>query len=102
MWGLDSTAEFRLDGQAVLGPDGQPILPKLFRRCTDYLTSVAQDFRGNRQDWLIAVSRRRSCDENDRVIVQEAVEVRLSDLIEQRNRWISFSADPLDLTFVEK
>ncbi len=102
VWGLDSTAEFRLDGQAALGPDGQLILPKLFRRCTDYLTSVAQGFRGDLQDWLIAISRRRSRDENDRVIVREAVEVRLSDLIEQRNRWISFSADPLDLTFVEK
>lgn len=102
VWALDSTAEFRLDDQESLGPAGQLILPKLFRRCTDYLQAAAQGYRGNLQDWLVAVSRRRSRNENDRVVLRDSVEVRLSDLIEQRNRWVAFAADPLDLTFMEK
>ena len=43
-----------------------------------------------------------SRDENDRVLLKETAEVRLSDLLDQRGRTIMFRADLLDLTFVEK
>ncbi|HLL41198.1 MAG TPA: hypothetical protein VK359_07800 [Rubrobacteraceae bacterium] len=34
IWAADTTASFALDDQDSIGPDGQLILPKLFRRCT--------------------------------------------------------------------
>jgi len=40
--------------------------------------------------------------EDDRVIVAGRIETKLSELVEQRNRTIAFSADPLDLVFIEK
>lgn len=102
VWHQDTTAEFALADQASVGPHGQLILPKLFRRCTDYLKAVNKGFTGNLGDWLIASSTTPSRDENDRVLLQDATEVRLSDLLQQRNEHIAFQADLLDLTFVEK
>jgi hypothetical protein len=43
----------------------------------------------------------RDAPEDDRVLVGR-IETRLSELVEQRNRTIAFSADPLDLVFIEK
>jgi hypothetical protein len=36
------------------------------------------------------------------VLIHDAIEVHLSDLIQQRNQHIAFQADLLDLTFIEK
>ena len=47
VWELDMTTEFALENQDSIGPDGQLILPKLFRRCTDYLKDVDKGFQGN-------------------------------------------------------
>ena len=102
VWGRDTSAEWLLADQASIGPDGQLILPKLFRRCTDYLKAVDRGFPGNLADWLIASSATPARDENDRVLVRDTLEVHLSDLLQQRNRHIAFQADLLDLTFVEK
>ncbi|HYZ36510.1 MAG TPA: thermonuclease family protein [Pseudonocardiaceae bacterium] len=102
VWTEDSTAEFVLIDQKSIGPDGQLILPKLFRRCTDYLKAVAKGFAGNLGDWLIASSATPTRDENDRVLLRDTTEVHLSDLIQQRNEHIAVQADLLDLTFVEK
>lgn len=102
VWGQDSTADWVLADQASIGPDGQLILPKLFRRCTDYLKAVAKGFTGNLGDWLIASSATPTRDENDRVLLRNTTEVHLSDLIQQRNQHIAFQADLLELTFVEK
>jgi Staphylococcal nuclease homologue len=102
VWKLDMTSDFLLESQESIGPDGQLIFPKLFRRCTDYLKAVKEGFRGNLQDWLIATSQQVSRDENDRIIVSNHVEVNLSDLLDQRNRHIVFQADLLDIVFVEK
>jgi endonuclease YncB( thermonuclease family) len=101
LWHRDTTAEWLLADQASIGPNGQLILPKLFRRCTDYLKAVDRGFTGNLVDWLIASSA-TSQDENDRVLVRDTIEVHLSDLLQQRNQHIAFQADSLDLTFVEK
>ena len=102
VWNLDTTADWVLTDQKSVGPDGQLILPKLFRRCTDYLKAVDKGFTGNLGDWLLATSATPTRDENDRVLVHDTMEVRLSDLIQQRNQHIAFQADLLNLTFVEK
>jgi endonuclease YncB( thermonuclease family) len=102
VWGEDRTSEFVLiDQKSISPPDGQLILPKLFRRCTDYLKAVEKGFRGNLGDWLISTEG-SSRMENDRVVVMDAMELKLSDLLEQRNSRIAFQADLLDIVFVEK
>lgn len=94
VWGRDATPEFELANQASIGPEGALILPKLYRRCTDYLES--RERRQTLPQWL-----RETGDEDDRVIVGR-IRTRLSELVEQRNRIIAFSGDPLDLVFIEK
>jgi endonuclease YncB( thermonuclease family) len=102
VWAADTTAEFTLDDQASIGPAGQLILPKLFRRATDYLKAVAGGFQGNLADWLLAVSTSPSRNENDRVLVCGQTELRLSDLLVQANNKVRFQADLVDIVFVEK
>lgn len=101
VWELDATTEFVLENQDSISPGGQLILPKLFRRCTDYLKAVDKDFKGDLADWLVWVSA-GSRNENDNVVVHNYLEVQLSNLIEQRNKKIVFKADLLDIMFVEK
>lgn len=102
VWGEDRTSEFVLNDQdSISPPDGQLILPKLFRRCTDYLKAVDKGFRGNLGDWLLSTEG-SSRPENDRVVVGDAMELKLSDLLEQRNNRIAFQPDLLDIVFVEK
>ncbi len=102
VWAQDTTEEFVLvDKNSIVAPDGQVILPKLFRRSIDYLKAVDGGFRGNLQDWLISISQ-GSRNENDRVLIRDSVEVKLSDLIEQRNSRIVFKEDLLNITFMEK
>ena len=101
VWAQDSTNEFALvDKESISPPDGQLILPKLFRRSIDYLKAVEGGFRGNLKDWLISTQGSRN--ENDRVVIRDSVEVRFSDLIEQRNSRVVFQEDLLNITFVEK
>lgn len=102
VWGRDATMDWVLADQASIGPEGQLILPKLFRRCTDYLKAVDKGFVGNLADWLLASSATPSRNENDQVLLRDTTEVHLSDLLQQRNQHIAFQADLLDLTFVEK
>jgi hypothetical protein len=102
VWEIDTTSEFVLEDQESIGPDGQCILPKLFRRCTDYLKAVDKGFQGNLTDWLLWVSAQKSRDENDRVVVGDSLEVPLGELLEQHNQRIAFKADLLNITFVEK
>jgi endonuclease YncB( thermonuclease family) len=102
VWAVDDTAEFELTDQASIGPGGQLILPKLFRRATDYLKAVAGGFRGNLADWLVANASTPSRSENDLVVLPGGVEVPLSTLVLQRNDRVRFQADVLDIVFVEK
>lgn len=95
----DATQEFTLRRQADIGPEGQLVLPKLYRRCTDYLETRT---RGQTlPDWLRTTGD-ADRPEDDRVIVGGRIRTRLSELVEQRNATIAFSADPLDLVFIEK
>lgn len=101
VWAQDSTHEFRLLDQDSIGPQGATILPKLFRRCSDYLKAVSLGFVGELSEWMIA-NQGGPRRENDRVVLPGAVEVRFSDLISQRNATIVFQPDLLDIVFVEK
>ncbi len=102
VWPLDRTAGFVLDGQESIGRGGQLILPKLFRRATDYLKAVAGGFAGNLSDWIVSVSASSSRSENDRVVLADGAEVDLSSLIQQQNRTVVLQPDLLDIVFVEK
>ncbi|OKH23685.1 thermonuclease family protein [Chroogloeocystis siderophila] len=102
VWAEDVTNQFELeDKTSITTPNGQLILPKLFRRSIDYLKAVDKGFEGNLKDWLISISS-GSRNENDSVVVGNSMELKLSDLIKQRNNKIVFQADLLDITFVEK
>jgi endonuclease YncB( thermonuclease family) len=101
VWDLDRSGLFHLDDQSSIGPDGQLILPKLFRRATDYLKDVAKGFDGNLSDWLKA-NNSGSRAEDDVVILTGGVEAPLSALLDQRNASVSFTPDLLDIVFVEK
>jgi len=103
VWGVDETAMFRLVDQASISPpNGVLILPKLFRRCTDYLKDRQDGFRGTLPDWLVEVSASGSRPEDDQVLVGGRAEVRLSSLVKQLNDRIGFAPDLLDIVFVEK
>jgi len=103
VWVADNTSIFRLvNFDSITPPNGQLILPKLFRRCTDYLKAVAGGYSGNLADWLEGVSLQESRNENDAVIIRDRTQVSLSSLIEQYNSQIVFQEDLLDITFVEK
>ena len=94
---------FKLADQASISPpNGALILPKLFRRCTDYLKDRADGFRGTLPDWLVSVSGSGTRQENDQVLVGGRSEVPLSTLVKQLNDSVSFTADLLDIVFVEK
>jgi endonuclease YncB( thermonuclease family) len=99
VWAIDASAGFMLDTQDDIGPGGELILPKLFRRCSDYLRT-----RTNGQtlpDWLRAHAGPPQ-PEDDEVVVGATQRTRLSALIEQTGDRIGLPANLLDLVFVEK
>jgi endonuclease YncB( thermonuclease family) len=102
VWAIDATSYFELVDDSSISPEGQLILPKLFRRATDYLKDVAKGFQGNLSDWIIWVSQQSSRNENDLVVLHNTTEVRLSELLLQQNKNVAFQADLLDIMFVEK
>lgn len=104
VWSGDATPLFRLRSQEDIGPDGgQPILPKLFRRATDYLKDVTSGtFSGNLSDWINA-HEAGSRSEDDLVEIDGmAGRLPLSALLEQRNDSVAFLPDLMNVTFVEK
>jgi len=98
---MDSTEEFRSVDPSSIGPTGALILPKLFRRCTDYLTSVKRGFDGTLVDWLWANNGPNRL-EDDRIVVEDRWETNLSQIIEHRNNRIAMKVDPNDIVYVEK
>jgi endonuclease YncB( thermonuclease family) len=101
VWAVDQTPLFQLVDHSSIGPEGQLILPKLFRRATDYLKDAAKGFTGNLPDWLIA-NNTGTRHEDDMVVLPHGVEAPLSTLLEQRNNWLAFTPDLLSIAFVEK
>jgi endonuclease YncB( thermonuclease family) len=96
VWPDDASKGFTLSSQDSIGPEGSLILPKLFRRCTDYLRS--RNPRETLPEWM----ERMGSGQNDLVSVAGAAPVRFSTLISQAGDRISLDADPLDLVFSEK
>jgi endonuclease YncB( thermonuclease family) len=95
VWAADRSDDFRLDDQSAIGPTGQLILPKLFRRASHWLR--ARDRHGDTRgflDWL------RASRENDHLVLGEALEVALSAVLEERRDRVSFTPDLLDVVFV--
>lgn len=99
IWAIDATNRFALDTQADIEPGGQLILPKLFRRSTDFLKNPGGS--ENLKDWLLSKAT-GSRPENDLVLICGHIEVPLSQLVVQQNRYVLFQADTLDIVFVEK
>jgi len=102
VWAQDATAAFDLTGPASIGPGGRLVLPKLFRRCTDYLAAVAGGFSGGLPDWIRTVSADPHHDENDAVVLADGTRTHLADLLAQDGDRVTCTADPLEITFVEK
>jgi endonuclease YncB( thermonuclease family) len=102
VWMQDVTEVFKLDGPASIGPSGQLVFPKLFRRALDHLHDVDHGFDGSLVDWLLAHSGPGPGDENDQVSVAGADPIRLSELLRHDGEKVSLSVDLLDLVFVEK
>jgi endonuclease YncB( thermonuclease family) len=90
IWATDQTSLFQLIDQTSIGPQGQLILPKLFRRATDYLKDVAKGFTGNLTDWLLA-NATGTRQENDTVVLPGGIETPLSALLDQRNNSVAFN-----------
>ncbi|MDQ3632152.1 MAG: thermonuclease family protein [Actinomycetota bacterium] len=99
VWGADATAAFELRDQESIGPEGDLVLPKLFRRCTDYLDTRT---RGETLVHWLRTHGDPTRPEDDLVVIGGRTTVRLSSLIEQRRAEIAFTADLLDFVFVEK
>lgn len=102
VWARDRTRDFQLIDQASIGPDGQLILPKLFRRCSDYLKARANGYQRNLDDWLVDVSATGRRPEDDRLLISGDTEVTLSAVLRQHNNRIRFPVDLLDIVFIEK
>jgi endonuclease YncB( thermonuclease family) len=96
VWPTDASGGFVLVSQDSIGPEGSLILPKLFRRCTDYLRS--RNARETLPEWMERMGDRQ----DDLVSVAGAAPVRFRTLISQAGDRISLDADPLDLVFSEK
>jgi hypothetical protein len=98
VWAEDrTTSGFALGSQASIGPDGALILPKLFRRCTDYLRSR------NRGETLPEWMERMGDEQNDQVWVGGAANpVAFATLVTQNGDQVQLDADPLELIFSEK
>ncbi len=103
VWGPDETDIFELiDHDSLAPPDGALILPKLFRRCTDYLKAREAGFAGLLPEWLVAASASGRRPENDLLLIGGNTEVALSTVVQHLNDRIRFTADILDIVFVEK
>jgi hypothetical protein len=76
------------------------ILPKLFRRATDYLTARRNGFTGSFVEWL-RTAMSGGVGEDDLVEIGGR-RVPFPELIHEHGPRISVDADLLDLVFVEK
>jgi endonuclease YncB( thermonuclease family) len=100
VWALDRTNEFILENAESIGENGQLILPKLFRRATDYLSAVRKHktLAGFKR-WLI--ESRDTSSPQDGQLLEHGSKKRLSDLIEETGTRVRFKADTLELVFNE-
>jgi len=103
LWPQDMTELFKLRDQDSIGPEGSLIMPKLFRRCTDFLKVADKAQVGfDLADWLLD-----NPSEDDKLFVEtqhgsHRLTVPLHAVIEQHNGKLSFQLDVLDVVFIEK
>jgi endonuclease YncB( thermonuclease family) len=101
VWAVDRSAGFVLQKQADIDVGGQLILPKFFRRASDYLDAKRKkEFQGNLKAWL-EWTKTNGKSENDMVKIGET-EKRLSEWLEVRGGNVGFTGDLLEAVFVEK
>lgn len=102
-WPQDSTGLFRLTSPADIGPaSGHPILPKLFRRSTDYLKDVAKGFVGTLPQWIQAHATGTQTEDDLVEVPTLKGRVRLSSLLQARNDEVAFLPDLMEVVFVEQ
>ena len=100
VWAKDKTNEFTLENAESIGETGQLILPKLFRRATDYLSAVRKNkTRASFKKWFI--DSRNTASPQDGLLLERGSKKRLSDLIEETGTRVRFKADTLELVFNE-
>ena len=98
VWAGDATTTgFELVDQASIGPQGALILPKLFRRCIEYLQARLPG--QSLPEWLHASAATRRPDDDG--VTVSGRRTTLAGLVAQRGTTVSLAADPLDLVFVE-
>ncbi len=98
VWARDRTERFTLAGPDDLAPAGQLVLPKLFRRATQYLESRR---RGETLPRWLRRRERAGDPVNDLAVLAGEGERALDELLDQDGDEVRFAADPLDLTFLE-
>lgn len=102
LWSVDATSDFILEKPEDIDRHGSLILPKLFRRCADYLQAKKEGFAGELEDWLREQSSRLQ-GKNDLVLLEPSgANVNFSSLIKQHKSRVYFGADILQITFVNK
>jgi endonuclease YncB( thermonuclease family) len=100
IWARDKTNEFTLENAGSINESGQLILPKLFRRATDYLSAKRKNkTNASFKNWLI--ESRDTPNSQDGLLLERGNKKRLSDLIEQNGSRVRFKADTLELVFNE-
>jgi endonuclease YncB( thermonuclease family) len=100
IWARDKTKEFTLENAGSINETGQLILPKLFRRATDYLSAKRKKkTNASFKNWLI--ESRDTSSPQDGLLLERGSKKRLSDLIEQSGSRVRFTADTLELVFNE-
>lgn len=92
VWAADRSGGFTLRTQADVGPEGALVLPKLFRRATDFLAS---DSEQTFDAWLADQG------EDDDPVEIDGRRTTLSDLVSQDGDEVRLDADTLALVFVE-
>lgn len=92
VWAADRSGGFTLTKQADVGPDGALILPKLFRRATDYLRADTSD---TFLEWL------RAQGSDDDPVEAAGRRTTLSALVTQDGDRVSLTVPITDLVFVE-
>lgn len=100
VWKADKTARFTLNNQDSIGPKGQLIFPKVFRRCTDYLNAKSKGNKDTFLEWL-TVALDDDMSEDDALFVGTE-QTSLSEVIRMKGKTIRFTADLMDIVFIEK
>ncbi len=96
IWGRDATREFTLVNQDSLGPEGQLVLPRVFRRASLYLR--LREHGETLPEWLKRSTREGHTLDDE---VLDGREVKLSDLLEHEHETVRFREDPTEVVFVE-